>query len=171
MILETHLKIIKKYGYIIITEKTGVSCNYSQPFLKRVINKMKKLLKITNNRRKEKLENNLEQFDDAELKEIMNNYDSIIEKGFVEYKEFKHKYEYENEENLLEFLRDFKENITAWIKDFSIPYSNNLAESLLRMSKTKMKISYQFKNLNYAEYFANINTYTETCYKFGKNKY
>lgn len=132
---------------------------------------MKKLLEITNNRRKEKLENNLEQFDEAELEEIMNNYDSIIEKGFVEYKEFKHKYEYENEENLLEFLRDFKDNITAWIKDFSIPYSNNLAESLLRMSKTKMKVSYQFKNLNYAEYFANINTYTETCYKFGKNKY
>lgn len=39
------------------------------------------------------------------------------------------------------------------------------------MSKRKRKISYQFKNLNYAEYFANINTYTETCYKFGKNKY
>ena len=74
---------------------------------------MKKLLEITNNRRKEKLKNNLEKFDETELNEIMHNYDSIIEKGFVEYKEFKHKYEYENEENLLEFLRDFKDNITA----------------------------------------------------------
>jgi len=33
-----------------------------------------------------------------------------------------------------------------------------------------MKISYQFKNLTYAEYFANIMTYTEICGKFGINK-
>ena len=38
------------------------------------------------------------------------------------------------------------------------------------MLKAKMKISYQFKNLNYAEYFANIMTYTETCGRFGINK-
>ncbi len=68
-------------------------------------------------------------------------------------------------------MRDFKGPITNWIKDFSLPYSNNLSESLLRMMKTKMKVSYEFKSLNYAEYFANIMSYTETCGRLGINKY
>ena len=33
-----------------------------------------------------------------------------------------------------------------------------------------MKISYQFKDLKHAEYFANIMTYAQTCEKFGINK-
>lgn len=97
-------------------------------------------------------------------------YDSIIEAGFKEYIEFKHKYEFNNEENLLEFMRDYKKEITEWIRDFSLPYSNNLCETLLRMLKSKMKISYQFTSLAYAEYFADIMSYTETCGKFGINK-
>ncbi len=68
-------------------------------------------------------------------------------------------------------MRDFKGPITAWIYDFSLPYSNNLSESLLRMLKSKMKISYRFRDIAYAEYFANIRTYTETCNKFGLNIY
>ena len=82
----------------------------------------------------------------------------------------KHKYEFNNEENLLEFMRDYKKEITEWIRDFSLPYSNNLCETLLRMLKSKMKISYQFTSLAYAEYFADIMSYTETCGKFGINK-
>ena len=67
-------------------------------------------------------------------------------------------------------MKDYKEPITKWIRDFSLPYSNNLCESLLRMLKSKMKISYQFTSLAYAEYFANIMSYTETCGRFGINK-
>ena len=131
---------------------------------------MKQLLEDTLKKRKEKINKKVYCFTNDELDEILNKYDQIVEKGFTEYKDFKHKYEYENEENLLEFLRDYKSNITFWMKDFSIPYSNNLSETLLRMSKTKMKISYQFKSLALAEAFANIHSYTETCDKFGVNK-
>ena len=102
---------------------------------------------------------------------LIINMINILEDGFKEYIEFKHKYEFEKEENLLEFMRDYKEYITAWVRDYSLPYSNNLCESLLRMLKTKMKVSYQFKDLSYAEYFANIMSYTETCGRLGINKY
>ncbi len=140
---------------------------------------MKSLLESTLNKRNELLEKNnilpdnekVYSFDENFINDFNNQYDQIIEEGFREYIEFKHKYEFEKEENLLEFMRDFKGPITNWIKDFSLPYSNNLSESLLRMMKTKMKVSYEFKSLNYAEYFANIMSYTETCGRLGINKY
>lgn len=62
-------------------------------------------------------------------------------------------------------------HITRWITDFTLPYSNNLCETLLRMLKTKMKVSYMFQNIKHAKYFANINSYVETCSKFGINKH
>ena len=144
--------------------------------------KMEKLLKDTFNKRKaiidnevanhpnEKLDKYTSSFSETQIKEIFDKYDELLTLGFKEYKEFQHKYEYKNEENLLEFLRDFKENILFWVKDFNVPYTNNHLEQLIRMIKTKMKISYQFKSLEQAEYFANIRSYTETCGNFGINK-
>ena len=131
---------------------------------------METLLKSTLAKRKNYIENKITSFTKEELEVILNKYDEIVNKGFVEYVEYKHKYDYEKEENLLEFFRDYKENITMWMKDFNIPYSNNFVESLLRMIKSKMKISMQFKTLEQAEYFANIRSYIETCGKVGIHK-
>ena len=131
---------------------------------------MKNLLESTLEKRKINIENQVTSFTLEEIKDFDDKYDAIIEAGFKEYIEFKHKYEFEREENLLEFMRDFKGPITEWVRDYSLPFSNNLCESLLRMLKSKMKISYQFKSLSYAEYFANIMTYTETCGRFSINK-
>lgn len=142
-------------------------------------NDMKELLESTLEKRNKLLEQNKDlpdnekvySFDEVTIDNFYVKYDQIIENGFKEYIEFKHQYEFEKEENLLEFMRDFKEPITNWIKDFNLPYSNNLCESLLRMLKSKMKISYQFKDLKYASYFANIMSYTETCGRIGINRY
>lgn len=132
---------------------------------------MKKLLEETLSNRKEHISNKINCFTQEEKDKFHKKYDEILDKGFKEYKEFKHQYEFGKEENLLEFMRDYKEPITAWIDDFNLPYSNNLSESLLRMLKTKMKISYRFRDISYAECFANIRTYTETCSRFGVNSY
>ena len=131
---------------------------------------MESLLKSTLAKRKNYLKENIDSFSKEELEEILKKYDEIVSKGFVEYVEYKHKYDYEKEENLLEFFRDYKENITLWMKNFQIPYSNNFVESLLRMIKSKMKISMQFKSLEHAEYFANIRSYVETCGNVGIHK-
>ena len=133
--------------------------------------KMKELLESTLTKRKEYSEKQIKSFSEEEIKNFDSKYDSIIKDGFKEYIEFKHKYEFTKEENLLEFMRDFKGPITEWVRDFSLPYSNNLCERLLRMLKTKMKISYQFQNLESAKCFANIMTYTETCGSYDVNKY
>lgn len=132
---------------------------------------MKDLLESTLEKRKQNINNKINSFSQAELNDFNNQYDKILKDGFEEYIKFKHKYEFNKEENLLEFMRDYKEYITAWVRDYNLPYSNNLCELLLRMLKTKMKVSYQFKDINYATYFANIMSYTETYGKFGINKY
>ena len=132
---------------------------------------MKKLLEEMLSSKKEHIANKMNCFIQVEKESFLKKYDEILAKGFNEYKEFKHKYEFEKEENLLEFMRDYKGPITAWINDFNLPYSNNLSESLLRMLKTKMKISYRFRDISYAECFANIRTYTETCSRFAVNNY
>ncbi len=150
-----------------ITRKLkGISVNTKHSWA----NNMEKLLKDTLRLRKEYIEKGIKSFAKEELENILSKYDEIVTKGFIEYKELKHKYEYINEENLLEFLRDYKDNITLWMNDFSIPYSNNFVETLLRMIKTKMKISLNFKSLEHARYFANIRSYTETCGNFGISK-
>lgn len=53
--------------------------------------------------------------------------------------------------------------------DFSLPTDNNPSERALRGAKSKMKIAGQFQNINTAEYYANIKTYIETCYRNGIN--
>lgn len=131
---------------------------------------MKSLLESTLEAKKNNIENNIHSFSEEQIADFDKQYDKIIEDGFKEYIEFKHKYEFTKEENLLEFMRDYKGPITEWVRNYDLPYSNNLCETLLRILKSKMKISYQFKSLEYAEYFANIMTYTETCGKFGINR-
>lgn len=145
----------------------GVKENTNHVWAERLIKFQKEIYK----KREENIQNKISSFSTEELQQIWNKYDEIIQYGLNEYKNFKHKFEYEKEENLLEFLRDYKENILLWVKDYHIPYSNNLSETLLRFTKAKMKISYRFQSLSCAEYFANIHSYTESCGRFGKNKF
>ena len=52
-----------------------------------------------------------------------------------------------------------------WMQDFSLPYDDNLSERGLRGAKSKMKIAGQFQSIQTAQYYANIRTYIETCYR------
>ena len=49
--------------------------------------------------------------------------------------------------NLLIRLHEFKDDVLRFLVDFSVPFTNNLAEQALRMMKVKMKISGAFRNL------------------------
>ena len=87
------------------------------------------------------------------------------------FNQFIHKNIYNDEENLLEFFRKYKHAVLEWTVNFSVPFTNNLCESMIRLVKSKMKISYSFKNIESARYYADIITYTETCFSFGINRY
>lgn len=100
-------------------------------------------------------------FTKEEIEKIIKRYDDLIRQGEIENLNDRNK----EEKSLLKDLKKYKENYLLWIHDFGIPSTNNLSERNLRPIKSKMKISGQFKNINYARYYARIRSYIETCKK------
>jgi transposase len=71
--------------------------------------------------------------------------------------------------NLLDRFRDHPDGILAFMRDFSIPFDNNLSERDLRMMKLRQKISGTFRNFDALVDFCRIRGYVSTARKNGLN--
>ena len=71
--------------------------------------------------------------------------------------------------NLLDRFRDHPDGILAFMRNFSIPFDNNLAERDLRMMKLRQKISGTFRNFDALVNFCRIRGYVSTARKNGHN--
>lgn len=69
--------------------------------------------------------------------------------------------------NLVDRFVNHKEGIIAFVKDFTIPFGNNVAEQAVRMMKLKQKISGCFRSKAGATVFATIRSYIDTMRKNG----
>ena len=91
-----------------------------------------------------------------------NNYypppDDSIEKQKGRNKQAKGK-------NLLDRLSKYQNEHLRFLSDFSVPFTNNLAERDLRMIKVKEKISGSFASFKGAEIFCRIRSYISTLKK------
>lgn len=96
-------------------------------------------------------------------------YDTIVAQGDLENNGDSEPYYADTEATLLERLKKYKENYLLWTLNAEIPFTNNEAERGLRSSKTKMKVSGQFSNLEHAKYFATIKGYLETGHRHNMN--
>lgn len=150
-----------------IRKGRGVKANTNHEWPDKIAN----LLEGFNDKKHKLMEQGIQEFNNENLIELETKYDQIINDGIVESNTFPHKHVYTDEINLLNFFKEFKKEILAWAYDWTVPFTNNLCETMIRLVKSKMKISYCFKNINTARYYADIITYTETCNNFGINRY
>ena len=71
--------------------------------------------------------------------------------------------------NLLIRFKTFKDGTLRFLVDFDVPFTNNLAEQDLRMTKVKMKISGSFRTFDGAGVFVRLRSIVSTARKQGRN--
>lgn len=132
---------------------------------------LKTLIQEMIHKRKENLKQRKNSFTDEETNCFEEKLENLLIQAHREQNEEKNRYFSTDEKNAIKKLEEYKENYFAWIYDFTLPTTNNVSESGLRMTKTKQKVSGQFLKVETAEEFAAVRTYTETCRKNGVNEY
>ena len=127
---------------------------------------MKELISKTIHQRNLLVAAGAESFSSQELYTFFQTIDSLLELAGEEHKEAIGRYYEDDERRLITRIGKYKGSHFLWAKDFSVAPTNNLA-LCLRGQKVKLKVSGQYQSVDTAEYFANIRTYIETCYRNG----
>lgn len=107
-----------------------------------------------------------------ELERYSNEYDKIIFKALESYYESrkaeKSKRKQSKSKNLLDRLDKYKDETLLFMKNFKVPFDNNLAERDIRMTKVKQKISGCFRSEYGTKIFCCIRGFISTVKKQGQ---
>ena len=110
-----------------------------------------------------------------QITRFVNKYESILRKQRSHYQEKENQLIRNNntrgkpkrskDHNLFIALWKYRKMILKFITHHSVPFDNNLAERDFRMLKVKMKISNQFKTLEWLNVHNDIRSYVSTAIK------
>lgn len=178
ILIHDHFKAYYQYEQI-----THGECNaHILRYLKSVIDvfhrkETKDFLKFLigiNNKKKKAIEQGMKGFDEEQIEKMEQEYAELLKKWKKGYYEYIKTVETINkplqeERCLFERLLEYQEQHLLFIRNFEVPFDNNMAERALRMIKTKRNVSGGFRSKNVAEDFCNIRSLFGTAKKQGKN--
>lgn len=133
--------------------------------------KMKELLLRMNNTKKIATIYGLSKFDNKKIKEYEDEFDNIMTLAKEENKNISSSYYKDKANKLYRRLKKYKKNHLYFIKNFEIPFDNNLSEQDLRILKTKTKISGGFRSMEVAQHYANTLSIIKTSIKRNINPF
>jgi len=108
------------------------------------------------------------------IRECLSQYETVLSEGFIENPlphqpltnpKKRGRVKKSKSRNLLERLRDYQDQVLAFMIDFQVPFDNNMSERSLRMMKVQQKISGTFRSESGAQSFFRISSYIDTLRK------
>jgi len=114
---------------------------------------------------------------DADLARFLKRYKRIVAAGYAQNPaaepptgpKHRGRRKQSKARNLLDRFRDHPDGILAFMRDFAVPFDNNLSERDLRMMKLRQKISGTFRSFDALVDFCRIRGYVSTARKNGLN--
>ena len=109
---------------------------------------------------------------------FLHRYGRVLAQGFAQHREpparqagRRGRFRQSKAKNLLDRLRDRRDEVLRFLMDFRVPFDNNLAERDLRMLKVQQKVSGCFRTKQGADQFARLRGYLSTATKQGVRAY
>lgn len=124
---------------------------------------LKDLISETVHERNEMIMHGEKCFPDAYIQAFNDKVNDIMERAEKRNEEDFNPYAGPFEKRIINRMKKYKDYYFGWLKDFSLPTTNNLSERALRCVKSHMKISGQFSSEETAGFYATIKSYIETC--------
>lgn len=134
--------------------------------------KMYDLMFRMNRTRKIAISYGMKKFEKDKIKEYEREYDEILKCAKEENKQIKSSfYRTTKAIPLYNRLKKYKRNHLYFIKNFTIPFDDNLSERDLRIFKNKTKISGGFRSMTSAKYYVNALSIIKTSIKRDLNPF
>lgn len=132
--------------------------------------KLKELISVTIKERKDAIAEGMTEFSADYIESFLKKLDDYVKEGWRESEKVIPLLDKTFEKTLLKRIEEYKDNYFLWVKDFSMPTTDNLSERGLRGIKSHTKISGQFENEGTSIDYGKVKTYVETCRKNGFNE-
>lgn len=101
-------------------------------------------------------------FSEEQAEAYEKRYHELTAKGHEENKGTAHRYAKAEEKTLLNRLEKYSQNHLLFLRDFSIPFGNNISERDLRKARNRQKMAGGFRKQSGQEMYCSILTIVET---------